>query len=469
VRDRPPGRSGQGEPHARAARRGTSPAAPAPGCVLNLQEALAWLGEHINLEASTAVAGKVEGLKLDNMRELAHVLGDPQDSQPTVHITGTNGKGSVARMVTALLGAHDLPVGTYTSPHLERINERISRNGEAISDDALTEVLTDLARVEGMLGHTPSYFELLTAAAYRWFSDEAVGAAVVEVGLLGRWDATNVVDAVVAALTNVGYDHTDGLGDWRARIAEEKAGIVKPGSTFVVGETDPALEPIFQSTPAREIWRRGTDFDCTANRLAVGGRMLDLRTPGGSYDEIFLALHGEHQGENAAIALACAEAFFERPLDPDIVAEAFASVQNPGRMEVVARDPLLVLDGAHNRDGARALASALAEGFAVRGELHLVIGLLDGRPPRDLLVELGAEAAASVTCCQPDTPRALPARALADEVAALGGTPVVEPDVGAAVDRALDVAADGDAVVVTGSLYTVGAARAACRRRGLLA
>lgn len=411
----------------------------------------------------------MDGLKLDNMRELCHVLGDPQESQPTVHITGTNGKGSVARMVTALLGAHDLPVGTYTSPHLERINERISRNGEAISDDALAEVLTDLARVEGMLGHRPSYFELLTAAAYRWFSDEAVGAAVVEVGLLGRWDATNVVDGVVAALTNVGYDHTDGAGDWRARIAEEKAGIVKAGSTFVVGETDPALEPIFQSTPAREIWRRGTDFACTANRLAVGGRMLDLRTPAASYEDVFLALHGEHQGENAAVALACAEAFFGRPLAADLVAEAFASVQNPGRLEVVARDPLLVLDGAHNRDGARALASALAEGFAVRGHLHLVVGLLEGRSPRDVLAELGASGAASVVCCQPETPRALPARVLADEVVGLGGTAIVEASVGAAVDRALDLAAEGDAVVVTGSLYTVGAARAACRRRGLLA
>lgn len=403
------------------------------------------------------------------MRELCHVLGDPQDDQPTVHVTGTNGKGSVARIVTALLGAHDIPVGTYTSPHLERVNERISRNGEPISGDALAEVLTDLARVEGMLGHTPSYFELLTAAAYRWFSDEAVGAAVVEVGLLGRWDATNVVDGVVAALTNVGFDHTDGAGDWRARIAEEKAGIVKPGSTFVVGETDPQLEPIFQSTPAREIWRRGTDFDCTANRLAVGGRMLDLRTPGGTYDEIFLGLHGEHQGENAAIALASAEAFFGRPLDPELIASAFAIVQNPGRLEVVSRDPLLVLDGAHNVDGARALSSALAEGFAVAGHVHLVVGLLEGRPPHDLLVELGAASAASVICCEPETPRALSARALADEVRALGGTAIVEAGVGAAVDRAIDLAAPGDAVLVTGSLYTVGAARAACRRRGLLA
>src|SRR5687768_10098404 len=226
------------------------------------------------------------------MRELTSVLGDPQHDQPSVHITGTNGKGSVARMVTALLGAHDLSVGTYLSPHLEVINERISRNGEPISDDALAAVLSDLAGIESLLTHSPSYFELLTAAALRWFADEAVGAAVIEVGLLGRWDATNVVDGLVSVLTNVGYDHTDGVGDWRRRIAEEKAGIVKPGSTFVVGETDPELAPVFDATPAATTWRRGVDFACTTSTLAVGGRVVSLRTPRGSYDDVFLPVHG---------------------------------------------------------------------------------------------------------------------------------------------------------------------------------
>jgi dihydrofolate synthase/folylpolyglutamate synthase len=402
------------------------------------------------------------------MRELCGVLGDPQLDQPTVHITGTNGKGSVARMVTALLGAHDLPVGTYTSPHLEAINERISRNGETIADDVLAGVLTDLAGIETLLEHTPSYFELLTAAAFRWFSDEAVSAAVVEVGLLGRWDATNVVDGVVAVLTNVGHDHTDGVGDWRRRIAEEKAGIVKPGSTFVLGERDPALEPIFQATPARAIWRRDDDFGCSASRLAVGGRMLDLRTPGASYDDVFLALHGEHQGDNAAVALAAVEAFFDRPLDADLVAEAFAAVRNPGRFEVVARDPLLVLDGAHNSDGARAAAATLDEGFAVLGERRLVVGTLDGRDPQELLAILGAADAIEVVCCAPDTPRALPADDLAAAVRALGGTARVVPEVGRALESALDAADTDDAILVTGSLYTVGAARAACRKLRLL-
>ena len=433
-----------------------------------LDDALAWLGQHTNLEASAAVAGQVEGLKLDNMRELCAVLGDPQHDQPTVHVTGTNGKGSVARMVTALLTVHDLAVGTYLSPHLERINERISRSFEPISDEALAAVLTDLSRLEELVEHTPSYFELLTAAAFRWFSEEAVAAAVVEVGLLGRWDATNVVDGRVAVLTNVGHDHTDGIGDWRARVAEEKAGIVKPGATFVLGETDAALQAIFAATPAAETWRRGVDFDCEANRLAVGGRLLDLRTPGGRYRDVFLGLHGPHQGDNAAIALAAAEAVFGRPLDEALVAQAFGAVQNPGRFEVVSGEPLLVLDGAHNPDGARAAAATLAEGFAVAGDRRLVLGMLAGRDPAEVLGLLGVGTAAEVVCCTPDSPRALGAKDLAAAVADQGGTARVVDDVGDALGSVLDHADADDLVLVTGSLYTVGAARAACRRRGLL-
>jgi dihydrofolate synthase/folylpolyglutamate synthase len=402
------------------------------------------------------------------MRELCHVLGDPQAHQPTVHVTGTNGKGSVARLVTGLLGSHDLTVGTYTSPHLESVNERISRNGVPITDHELASVLTDLAALEALLEHRPSYFELLTAAAFRWFSDEAVAAAVVEVGLLGRWDATNVVDAQVAVLTNVGHDHTDGKGDWRRRIAEEKAGIVKPGATFVLGETDPALQDVFAATAAAAVWRQDVDFGCASNRLAVGGRVLDLRTPGARYDEVFLSLHGAHQGTNAAIALAAAEAFFGRPLDGDLVAEAFAGAQSPGRFEIVQRDPLLILDGAHNPDGAQAVVETLTEGFVVTGESRLVVGVLEGRDPVELLEILDAGSAAEVVCCSPDSPRALPADELAAHVRALGGQARVVPQVGDAVTAALAAADADDVVLVTGSLYTVGAARTACRRLGLL-
>lgn len=409
------------------------------------------------------MAGRVEDLKLDSMRHLCHVLGDPQAAQPTVHVTGTNGKGSVARMVTALIGHHDLQVGTFTSPHLEAINERISRNGIAIADDDLAGVLDDLAGLEPLLAERPSYFELLAAAAFRWFAEEAVGAAVVEVGLLGRWDATNVVDGAVAVLTNVGLDHTDGVGDWRRRVAEEKAGIVKPGATFVLGEVDPDLEPVWAATPAAATWRRDVDFGCTANRLAVGGRVLDLRTPGGTYEDVFVPLHGAHQGDNAAVALAAAEAFFDRPLDPGLVAEAFATVRSPGRFEVVGRDPLVILDGAHNPSGAEAAAATLDEGFTTTGGRRLVLGVLAGRDPHELVALLGAGEADEVRCCTPDSPRALPAEALAEVVAGLGGSPVVVPDVAEAVRGAVAGAAPDDVVLVAGSLYTVGAARTACR------
>jgi dihydrofolate synthase/folylpolyglutamate synthase len=406
----------------------------------------------------------VEDLKLDGMRRLCEVLGDPQADQLAIHITGTNGKGSVARMVTALLGVHDLTVGTYTSPHLEVINERISRNGEPIADEALARVLTDLAGIEAVLEQPPSYFELLTAAAFRWFSEEAVGAAVVEVGLLGRYDATNVVDGTVAVLTNVGYDHTDGAEGWRRRVAEEKAGIVKPGSTFVVGEPDPDLASVFSATPAAAVWRRDVDFACTANKLAVGGRLLDLRTPGATYEDVFVPLHGGHQGDNAAVALAAVEAFFERPVDPELVTEAFAAVRNPGRFEVIGREPLVVLDGAHNPDGAVALADTLAEGFANVGRRVLVVGVLAGRDPRDLLQALDAEDAELVICCTPPSPRAMAAADLAAIAGALGAPTRVVPAIDGALVAALDVAEADDLVLVAGSLYTVGAARAAARR-----
>jgi dihydrofolate synthase/folylpolyglutamate synthase len=434
---------------------------------LDLPEALAWLDGHINLERSTAVAGKVEGLKLDAVRELCSVLGDPQADQPAIHITGTNGKGSVARMVTALVGAHDLTVGTYTSPHLEAINERISRAGEPIGDAELAQLLSEVAAVEPLLSTSPSYFDLLTAAAFRWFSSEAVGAAVVEVGLLGRWDATNVVDGLVAVLTNVGHDHTDGQGDWRRRIAEEKAGIVKPGSTFVLGETAPGLQDVFDAVPAAEIWKRDREFACTDNELAVGGRLVSFRTPGAVYEEVFLPLHGAHQGDNAAVALAAVEAFFGRPLDPDLVFDAFASVTNPGRLEVVQHDPLVILDGAHNPDGAAASAETLHD-FHVAGARYLVVGMLDGRDPHDLLESFGAPEAAEVICCTPASPRALPATDLAVVVEALGGRPRVIEDVATAVEAALADAGADDLVLVTGSLYVVGDARAACRRLGLV-
>ncbi|HVX19339.1 MAG TPA: Mur ligase family protein [Acidimicrobiales bacterium] len=423
---------------------------------MDLTAALRYLDEHVNLEAT---AGRVEGLSLERMRALVHVLGDPHLAYGVIHITGTNGKGSTARMVTELLRASGLAVGTYTSPHLETVNERIAYDGEPIADDELAELISDLAAVEPLLEHRPSYFELLTAAAFRWFADRGVDVAVVEVGLLGRWDATNVVESQVAVLTNVGHDHTDGVGDWRRRIAEEKSGIVKPGATFVLGEADPALRDVFTATPAAEIWLRGDTFGCERNDLAVGGRVADLRTPSGVLDDVQIPLHGAFQGDNAAAALAAAEAFFGRRLPDDLVRSAFAGVQVPGRFEILAHEPLVILDGAHNLDGAAAEAATLHEEFTLTGSLVLVVGMLRGRDPVEMLDAMGAREAGYVVACSPPSPRAIPAAEVAAAADRLGVVAEAVPDVAHALARARSFATAEDVIVVTGSLYVVGAAR----------
>ena len=427
---------------------------------MNLYAALRYLDSHTNLEAT---AGRAEGLSLDRMRRLASVLGDPQLAYPVIHITGTNGKGSVARMITSLLEACGLSVGTYTSPHLEVINERISWNGEPIGDDELAGAIGAVAAVEEVAGVTPSYFEILTAAAFGWFAEVAVDVAVVEVGMLGRFDATNVADGVVAVLTNVGQDHTDGTGSWRAAIADEKVGIVKPGATFVCGETDPELRDILLATEAEATWFRGEQFDCEQSLLALGGRNVSLRTPNGTVDDVYIPLHGEHQADNAAVALAAVEAFFDRSIEDDIVQEAFASVRVPGRFEIVQREPTVVLDAAHNLDGARACARTLQEEFALTGTIVVVAGFLRGRDPAEMLEALGARDAGFLIACTPDSPRAIPAPEVAAAASGLGIVAEAISSVDEAVHRALGLASSDDLVLITGSLYVVGPARTLIR------
>ncbi|MGD9798396.1 MAG: folylpolyglutamate synthase/dihydrofolate synthase family protein, partial [Acidimicrobiia bacterium] len=378
------------------------------------EDAVAWLRRHVNHEslASGRPAADDSGPSLDRMRELCRLLGDPQLVAPVVHVTGTNGKGSVARMVTALVGAHNLTVGTYTSPDLGLVDERLSRNLETIDAGEFAAQAEAVAAVEALLDGPPTYFELLEAMAFRWFADVAVDAAVIEVGMGGRWDGTNVVDASVAVVTNVALDHVEVIGPTRAHIAREKAGIVKPGSTLVLGETDPALLPIFEEEPAAALWLRERDFGCESNRVAVGGRLLDLRTPGAEHRDVFLSLHGAHQGENAAVALAATEAFFGRPLDDDLVREALGAVTVPGRFEVVARNPLVVHDGAHNPHGARAVAATLDD-FGVAGERILVVGVMRTHDPLEILEALDVGKARLVVATAADWPRALPAEEVA--------------------------------------------------------
>jgi dihydrofolate synthase/folylpolyglutamate synthase len=389
--------------------------------------------------------GRPETPSLERMQRLVSIMDDPQRAAPVIHITGTNGKGSTAGLITRLLTAQGLTVGTYTSPHLERINERISRNGEPISDAEFAEQIAAIADLEVLAGVRLSWFEVVTAAAFRWFADIAVDVVVLEVGMLGRWDATNVADGQIAVVTNVGLDHAEYAGPTRALIASEKAGIIKPGSTLVLGETDPDLARIFRSEEAAITWERDDDFGTIENQLALGGRLLDLRAPYAVYPEIFLSLNGAYQGDNAALALAAVEAFFESPLDVEVVREAFASARMPGRFEVLGHQPLVIIDGAHNAAGADTCATVLADDFAPVGNLIIVAGFLRGRDPAELLGALRADEAAWVT--------AAAAQAIGCEhVLAID-------DVEDACDAAIQRATADDAVLVTGSLYVVGVAR----------
>lgn len=437
----------------------------------SMGEALAWLDKHVDFESTLPTRRSLPTLR--RMRELASLLGDPQLAFPSLHLTGTNGKGSTAAMLTSLLGSMGLGVGTYTSPNLARVNERLSFRGEPIGDEAFTEVLGALALIEPLLSERPTRFELLTAAGLRWFDDEAVDAAVVEVGLGGTWDCTNVVDAAVAVVTNISFDHTEILGPTLEGIARDKAGIAKPGSTVVIGETDPDLVGVIRSVAedagAGEIWVRGEEFDCTANRLAVGGRLVDLRTPGGSYHELLVPLHGPHQGMNAACALAAAEAFFGTPLDEEVVEAGLSAVRVPGRLEVVGRAPLCLVDGAHNVAGTQALGAALVETFSTASwgpagdaserDAVAVVGMLGGRDPSAMLAPLRSAGIGTVVACAPASPRALPAEVVAEAARALGMRVMVTGSVGEAVALARSLVSDDGLLLVTGSLYVVSDAR----------
>ncbi len=426
----------------------------------------AWLDDHVNLESLGVPAGKTRRATrptLERMAALARLLGSPQLEYPVIHVTGTNGKTSVARLATALLVETGLSVGSYTSPHLERVNERIAWNGHEVDDGTLDELLELLATVEPHLPEIPSYFELLTGAAFRWFADVAVDAAVVEVGLGGTWDATNVATGRVAVITNVSIDHVEYLGPTRLDIAGEKAGILKPGATLVLGEADPDVRAPFLERGAANVLLRGEDFGVRANRMAHGGRLVDVFTPEARYDDLFLSLHGAHQADNAAVALTAVEALLDRPLAPELVATVCGRVDVPGRLEVVGHAPLVLLDGAHNVAGAHALREALAEEFPASART-LVVGLLEPKDPAEMLEALGLADAERLIVCEAPSPRAQPADAVADAARALGHpADRVEaiPDVGAALARARVLTPPDAQVVVTGSLYVAGAARAA--------
>jgi dihydrofolate synthase / folylpolyglutamate synthase len=416
------------------------------------------------------------GPSLERITRLAELLDHPERTAPAVHLTGTNGKTTTARMVASLLAAFGVGAGVYTSPHLQDVRERIALAGRPISREEFAETWTYLepflAEVDRTADQPVTFYEALTILAFTWFAELPVDAQVIEVGMGGTWDATNLVDGEVAVVNRVALDHPE-LGDTPAAVAAEKAGIIKQGATVVSqAQDDDVLEVI--AGRAAEMDARllvaGPDFGVERRRQAIGGQLLDLRTPAGLIPDVMVPLHGRHQADNAASALVAVEAFLgahegawgpgtdgRRALDPDTVRAGFAAVTSPGRLEVVSRQPLVLLDGAHNPAGARALATALLEEFVV-DRRTLVVACLVDKDIRGILKEL-APATGRLVVTTNRSPRAAPAERLRKEAEAVGLVAEVAPDVPTAVREAIDAAGEAEAVVVTGSLYTVGEAR----------
>ena len=393
------------------------------------------------------------------------IMGDPHRAYPVIHITGTNGKGSTAQMITRILMAHGLTVGTYSSPHLHRVNERMTRNCEPIEDEEFGRVIGEVADLETLGGISPSYFDILTAAAFTWFADAGIDVAVIEVGMLGRWDATNVVSSAVTVVTNVALDHTEYAGPTRIDIAREKSGIAKPDAPMLIGENDAEIVREFATAGSKELFIRGEHFDCVDNHLALGGRMIDVKTSRADYRELYIPLHGRHQGLNASLAVAAVEEFFAAPINFEVLAEGLAEVQMPGRFEVLGHQPLVIIDGAHNPAGADICAEVFFDDFDPVGRRILVIGCLRGRDMTELLSALRADEFDAVICVTAPSPRGVPASELATHAEQIGCDNVTAVDsVASGCDLALMHATSDDAVLVTGSLYVIGEARTHLQR-----
>ncbi|MGH2724922.1 MAG: bifunctional folylpolyglutamate synthase/dihydrofolate synthase [Actinomycetota bacterium] len=399
---------------------------------------------------------------LDRISALCDLLDHPELTYPTVHVTGTNGKTSTARVAARILCGHGLAAGLYTSPHLHSVTERLALCEEAISQDEFAEgyehLRPYLQEVDGR-GERVTYFEALTALAYLWFADKPVDAAVFEVGMGGRWDATNLVRGEVAVLCPIGLDHPE-LGETVEEVAGEKAGIIKPEATAVVQQQRPEAMAVIEARAkgvGATVTLEDRDFGVEARDLAVGGQRLRIRGLHETYEELLLPLHGEHQACNAAAAVAASEALLGRALSADVLREALAGATSPGRMEVVTRHPLVVLDGAHNPDGAAALAEALAESFVWR-RLHLVIGVLGGKDLRAIVDALAPRSDVAYACAS-TSPRALPAEEVAAACERAGVPATVHGSVARAVSAARAAAAEDDLILVSGSLYTVADAR----------
>ncbi|MEU7826810.1 folylpolyglutamate synthase/dihydrofolate synthase family protein [Catellatospora sp. NPDC049111] len=414
---------------------------------------------------------------LGRIEDLLDVLGSPQRAYPSIHLTGTNGKTSTARMIDSLLRAHGLHTGRYTSPHLETVRERISLDGQPVDEERFAAVYAEvgpLAELIDARSDEPlTYFDMTTALAFATFADAPVDVAVVEVGLGGAEDATNVIQAGVAVITPIGLDHTEWLGDTIADIALAKSGIVHEGATLICAlQPEEAMEPILErcAEVGATVAREGSEFGVIERNLALGGQVLTLQGLGGVYDEIFLPLHGAHQAQNAALALAAVEAFLgagkDRQLEVELVREGFASSSSPGRLERVRNAPTVLVDAAHNPHGMAATVAALTEEFSFR-RLVAVVAMLGDKDAEGVL-ELLEPVVDELVCARNSSPRALPAEELAEIAYEIFGEDRVHvhaelPDaIEAAVTLAeadIDAGISGVGVLITGSVVTVADAR----------
>ncbi len=430
----------------------------------------------VDVEAALAVRWPESQLdpSLDRILDLMHLLGDPQRAVPVIMVAGTNGKTSTVRMIDGLLRTFGLRVGRYTSPHLESVTERITLEGEPIPEEKFVAAYQELAPFLGLVDarheHPLSYFEVLTALAYVVFADAPVDVAVVEVGMGGSWDATNVADAVVAVVTPVSLDHQAYLGDTVTEIAGEKAGVIKRDSIVVLAQQSlEAAEVLLRRAVEVDatVAREGLEFGVLSRTLAVGGQLLQLRGLGGEYDDLLLPLHGAHQAGNAVVALAAVEAFLgggRGLLDVDQVREGFAAATSPGRLEVVRRGPTVIVDAAHNPHGASALAAALMEDFAF-DQLIGVVAVLGDKDARGVLEAL-EPVLDRVVVTRSLSPRALDLDVLAKVAVDVFGADRVEvrPGLPDALDFAIAQADEAShlgsvGVLVTGSVVTAGDAR----------
>ncbi|GAA5078515.1 bifunctional folylpolyglutamate synthase/dihydrofolate synthase [Thermocatellispora tengchongensis] len=409
---------------------------------------------------------------LDRIAALMDLLGSPQRAFPVVHIAGTNGKTSTARMVEALLAERQLRVGRFTSPHLVSIRERICVDGAPLSEERFTEVYQDVApyldMIDKQVGRV-SFFETLTAMGYAAFADAPVDVAVVETGMGGTWDATNVADGTVAVITPISLDHMEYLGEDLATIAGEKAGVIKKGATAVLAQQELAAAEVLMRRAAETgavVAREGLEFGVLGREVAVGGQLLRIKGLKGVYEEVFLPIYGGHQAGNAACAIAAVEVLTagEDPLDQDLVRQAFARVASPGRLEVVRRGPTVVVDAAHNPAGMMATIDGLEESF----DFTRVIGVVAAMRDKDVqaLLELLEPVLSEVVVTRNSSPRSMEPEALGELAEGVFGADRVRvaPRLDDAIDIAIGLADEagefsGTGVLITGSVVTAGDAR----------